>query len=75
MDHKQPIVQISFFYLKISKFTENSGWNIKKGVQVGNFSKFNKICCIIFWKTKVTAPTNLVLVGNKYSERSTQQCV
>ena len=29
----------------------STGWN--KGVQVGKFLKFNKVCCTIIWKTKV----------------------
>ena len=39
------------FSLKISKFNKSAGWN--KGVQVGKFLKFNKVCCTIIRETKV----------------------
>ena len=40
------------FSLKISKFNKSAGWN--KDMQVGKFLKFDKVCCTIIWKTKVT---------------------
>ena len=39
------------FSLKISKFNKSAGWN--RGVQVGKFLKFNKVCCTIIRETKV----------------------
>ena len=39
------------FSLKTSKFDKRAGWN--KGVQVGKFSKFKKVCCTIIRETKV----------------------
>ena len=37
--------------LQTSKFNKSAGWN--KGVQVGKFLKFNKVCCTIIRETKV----------------------
>ena len=39
------------FCLKISKSNKSAGWN--KGMHVGKFLKFDKVCCTIIRETKV----------------------
>ena len=48
------------FCLQISKLNKSAGWN--KGVQVGKFQKFNKVCCTIIQETKVSTDIFLFAV-------------